>query len=506
MRLSLLATILASAASSLAAQDPDIAPLSMSNQQLSVDSGYLDAVGSGSQLLFDHTVRTEAPWLRLHFGDTNLPTGSRLRLTSEQDGAVQYFDARSLRDYGFGSAWFNGGAVRVELLAAEGTVGNRVQIVRAELGPDSETGNDSICGSTDDRTLATDPRVGRAIHPTYACTWWLISECTIVTAGHCSQGVTTPTLVAFNIPLSTGGGVYVQPPPDDQYPLLFTFRQEENTGVGGDWGVMNLGRNSNHGLYPGDRQGAWFNLGTVPGSISGVDIRITGNGRVTAPVSPTWNAATKTHLGPRLSTSRANALRYQTDTTGGNSGSPIIHEQTGNAIGVHTHGGCSSSGGGNYGTRVDKPVFANAVQAAFAAKTCGRIDPFGIGCAGSAGTPDLSVTGFPDIGETISVNVQNLTPGEFGILLYGFSDQTFQGNSLPADLTTFGLVGCTLLVAPDVQVFAPSDNNGASATPLTLPNLTSFVGFEVFFQHFATDPLSTNGAVLSDGAAMRIGN
>lgn len=40
-------------------------------------------------------------------------------------------------------------------------------------------------------------------------------------------------------------------------------------------------------------------------------------------------------------------MRYQTDTEGGNSGSPVIDEATGNAVGVHTHGGCSTSGGGN---------------------------------------------------------------------------------------------------------------------------------------------------------------
>ena len=33
-----------------------------------------------------------------------------------------------------------------------------------------------------------------------------------------------------------------------------------------------------------------------------------------------------------------------------NSGSPVINEDTGQAIGIHTHGGCSKGGGSNLGT------------------------------------------------------------------------------------------------------------------------------------------------------------
>ena len=53
---------------------------------------------------------------------------------------------------------------------------------------------------------------------------------------------------------------------------------------------------------------------------------------------------------------------------GGNSGSPVVHEETGEAIGVHTHGGCSETGGSNSGTRIDRPDFANHV--AFLTAVC----------------------------------------------------------------------------------------------------------------------------------------
>ena len=41
---------------------------------------------------------------------------------------------------------------------------------------------------------------------------------------------------------------------------------------------------------------------------------------------------------------------------GGNSGSPVLHAQTGKAVGIHIAGGCTSSGGrSNVGQRIDSP-------------------------------------------------------------------------------------------------------------------------------------------------------
>lgn len=69
-------------------------------------------------------------------------------------------------------------------------------------------------------------------------------------------------------------------------------------------------------------------------------------------------------------------MQYVTDTTGGNSGSPVIWENTGQAVGIHTHGGCGSSGGQNSGTSSTHP----GLQAALA-------DPQGI-CAAGIALPD----------------------------------------------------------------------------------------------------------------------
>ena len=46
----------------------------------------------------------------------------------------------------------------------------------------------------------------------------------------------------------------------------------------------------------------------------------------------------------------------------------MIHEETGHVIGVHTHGGCSATGGYNQGTRIDRPDFAAHID--FLTKSC----------------------------------------------------------------------------------------------------------------------------------------
>ena len=100
-------------------------------------------------------------------------------------------------------------------------------------------------------------------------------------------------------------------------------------------------------MYPGEANGGqWYSTGSVPSSTGGQIIRITGYGTTSSPVDPSWNQAQKTHTGD-LYRIFSTYLRYVPDTTGGNSGSPVIHQNTGEAIGIHTHGGCSSTGGSN---------------------------------------------------------------------------------------------------------------------------------------------------------------
>ncbi len=471
------------------------------------DSGYRDnATAAVAVVAAQDVTFAGAHWLQIHFRDTNLPEGSRLRLASPLwPDAAQWFDAHSLRDYQGWSCQFLGPTVRVELHAGPHTAGNRFLVDQQkalQVGSIAEI--DSICGPTDDRVLSSDPRACRI---NSSCTAWLFSPYAVGTAGHCMSS-TSGQILHFNVPLSTTSGSTRPAHPNDQY-ALESFLQRLNGGVGQDWSASIAVRNSNTGLFPGQAQGSWYTIVPASPTISG-DIRITGYGTGNGTSgSPTWNQVQKTHVGPRISTTTANALRYTTDTTGGNSGSPVIHEQTGNVIGVHTHGGCSTSGGGNSGTNAARTDWTAARTTVLNWQTVGETSTFGTGCGGASGVPSLSLTGIPEIGRTVTVQVGGLHPtaATFGAFLIGFSNASWNGNPLPLSLAGFGMTGCTLHVRPDITN-STAIFFGTAVMPVAIPNTTAYVGTNVYFQHLALDSTATNsvGAVASNAGRLFVGN
>jgi V8-like Glu-specific endopeptidase len=337
------------------------------------ESGYLSNAASKEAVVWSHRFQYAATdWFQLEFGKvTNLPDGSYLRMTSARDGGMQRHTGRTLNEWSFVSAMFNGGDVLLELVAAPGSSANRVNVTGYWRGISMPVSPNSICGPTDNRAQSTDPRQGRLW---VGCTGWMISGDIMLTAGHCTTSGTR--ILEMNVPNSTAGGSLVRSNPNDQYP--YTELSGLNGGVGADWGVCRVGVNSNHGQLPTQRNGGqWYTLGAVPGSTAGQNIRITGYGTSSI---PTLTQVQKTHVGP-LSSIGGTSLCYSTDTTGGNSGSPVLHENTGLAIGIHTHGGCSSGGGCNSGTRIDRSDLRSAIQAVMGTA---RFNIYGQGCPAPA--------------------------------------------------------------------------------------------------------------------------
>ena len=289
------------------------------------------------------------PWMRLNFLDANLGSNSYLIITSLQDGAWQRLDAISLAQWSNTSAYFNGDAVEIALHVAPGDQNVFVMVDEVTVGEWAQNAPiESQCGPTDDRLPSDDPRSGRIVP--IGCTGWIITNGKYLTAGHCSTG--SAQVLEFNVPLSTSSGTIQHPGPEDQYAIDQTSFQSTNGGVGNDWGVYNTFPNSVTGLTAIQAQGAAFWLVQ---DYSPVDIRITGYGVEFN--DPEWNQIQQTHVGPNTGSS-SNTMRYQTDTEGGNSGSPVIDEATGFAVGIHTHGGCSTSGtGNNSGTSTFHPAF-----------------------------------------------------------------------------------------------------------------------------------------------------
>ena len=336
------------------AQQTQPAPLLDEPVAVHVDSGQVAHQGEGEAVVFSSSVRVPgALSLRLVFDEVTLAgfatesTGAYLRLRSTLDGAEQRLNSRALSQWRNASAYFNGDEVTVEIVAtgSTGPSSLRMSTVLAQFDPYDDR---SICGSTDDRVLSYDNRAARLLP--VGCTGWMIDDCArcFLTAGHCSTGSNSITVAEFNVPLSNSGGGLNHPPPEDQYAVDTTSRQSNNgLGVGNDYAYFGVFPNSNTGLTPYEAYGATYHLVTPPPKDTR-NIRITGYGTTSPPAPLQWNQVQKTHAGPYFSFT-GTTLSYQADTTGGNSGSPVIDDLTGFAIGIHTHGGCSGSSG-NYGT------------------------------------------------------------------------------------------------------------------------------------------------------------
>jgi V8-like Glu-specific endopeptidase len=364
MKLSLTTTpilyLLSAATSSInLLASAQIAPVCESFQPYSYDSGMTSSASTDVSL-------PSAPWIQLDLSRTELKPNAKLVLIGEK--ASQELDASALEGSNGYSAVFDGGSVSVELVTPGGGGGglfrgngndkgsgngnssraSRVVVSAVKVGLCKDDGvAPAICGLDDDRIASADPRQGRI----GGCTGWLISEDIFVQAGHCGTPLSS-TRIHFTYGVSSA-------PVEDQYAVDVLTYSFLNAGVGQDWGAARLLPNSVTGKLPGVAQSekcgtagcGWYTLGTVPSVTTGNTIRITGYG--TAAVE---SRSQKTHVG-NLVTIGSNYLRYNPDTTGGNSGSPVIHQQTGNAIGIHTHGGCSSTGGSNQGTRIDRSDF-----------------------------------------------------------------------------------------------------------------------------------------------------
>jgi hypothetical protein len=456
-------------------------PLDQITVEIGFDSGPVTNASDQREVIYSTVVREPGvAWLRLKFDEATLgaaPAGGEstiLRVTSLLDKAVQTMTAEHLRQWRDSTAYFNGDGVRVELLADPGAAVSRLVMTGALAGVHPSP-PESICGPVDDRMLSDDPRTGRLIP--IGCTAWLIDDpnhC-FLTAGHCTGAA---DVVEFNVPLSTSGGSLQHPGPEDQYAVdPVSMQTNGGQGVGNDWGYFGCFPNTQTDLTAYEAQGDFFVL-EFPPPVSGQTIRITGYGTTSSPVPPQWNQAQKTHTGPFV-TSSGTTVQYQTDTTGGNSGSPVINDDTGEAIGIHTHGGCDSGGGQNSGTGVN----IAALQTALA-------NPRGV-CIPTAqldfAYPDGLPTLFAPSGQTIRVDVVGVDGATHqtgsGVLHYdtgsGFVSAPMtavDGNSYDAE---FPAIECGVNVR---YYFSAETTDGDEGTdPITAPgnSFSSLSAFDV---------------------------
>ncbi len=303
-----------------------------------------------------------ALWLRIHFGEFDLGAKSYITVTSLLDGAVQRLDTVGMDLYGQSSAFFNGDAVEIVLHIAPEEVGIYYSISSVSVG-EHMVETESQCGTYDNRVLSYDHRNGR-IEPV-GCTGWLVSNGAFLTAGHCG-GATQMQLIEFMVPLSNADRSVNHPAPEHQFPIIASSINAHDDGSGAegnDWSVFRVSPNGD-GVTPRQKYNAGFFRMT--NDRTPTTVRVTGYGRDDD--DNTYNYVQQTHsgsfTGEVIQSSSDVLIRYVVDTEGGNSGSAVIDQGIGSnnvAIGIHTNGGCATSGY-NTGTGFENNDLENAIS------------------------------------------------------------------------------------------------------------------------------------------------
>ncbi|ORZ36519.1 hypothetical protein BCR44DRAFT_119363 [Catenaria anguillulae PL171] len=321
--------------------------------------------------------------------------GDVVKITSLLDNSVQFHNAETLKQWSYNSAFFNGAKIKIELLADPSIKSGKPSLVIENFRVNGEEGSQpddlpipprqrSLCNRGDLRQPSSDPRLGR-VWPV-ACTGWTINDTNgcLLTAGHCFDGHDAgEQVLQFNVPASTifwrkdnqtdldiPVANVRHPHADSQFAIDVESVQHKLIALGGvnfvddeDWAYFGTHRNPNTGLTAREyTKGQVFTLaqvdkttGKLPvGLIKKGDMaRVTGFGyvRFAAPERFNLTYTQQTHVGPIHELIDDYHMSHRVDSEPGNSGSPIILESTGVAVGVHTNGGCQTHfrGSSNWG-------------------------------------------------------------------------------------------------------------------------------------------------------------
>lgn len=464
-------------------------PAPKSLKRVSYDTGVVYNNGTDiEQVAVLYIDEPGTPWMRVNFddvvlaGNLDLGNASYLKITSLEDGYFQLLNAESMLQWRNESAYFNGGSLQIELFASPGTGANRLSVNQLTLGAQPPV-LESQCGATDDRIPSSDPFSARILP--VGCTGFLIDDACgcFLTAGHCTFATQT---VQFNVPASNSNGSLNNPPPSDQYSVdNASLQSNGGQGVGNDWGYFGVFPNSTTGQMPRTAQGGNYTFANPPAYDPSKRVRITGYGVD----GGTRNQTQQTNVGPWLNyNGTSTALSYQTDTEGGNSGSPIIQEEAGTVMGIHTHGGCSATAGNN-GTAAVHSGLQNAlanpqgVCKKVTPPTCGTL-PVAVVDNGTGANP-LCLTNLsePALGTTWDLAVDTSV-----VAGANFAGVRLQATGGP---TTIELGELLLDLSRPVLITVTTNGTGTQVLSLALPSSVNLAGFSASAQGF----VGVNGRV-----------
>ncbi|MCH8316600.1 MAG: hypothetical protein IIA64_11555, partial [Planctomycetes bacterium] len=118
-----------------------IAPLPHRAVEVDIDSGLVLNTAIARGVVYSTIIQVpDATWLRLTFDEATLartPAGGHstvLRITSLADGAMQHHTTQTLNQWSHTSAYFNGDAVRLEVIADPAAGASRVRITVVMAG------------------------------------------------------------------------------------------------------------------------------------------------------------------------------------------------------------------------------------------------------------------------------------------------------------------------------------------------------------------------------------
>ncbi len=352
-----IASLLIGASAGVArAQDTLQAPVG-SVVAYAADSGVVANAGDVWTVVYAHDVKVQgAAWLRVHFDAAHVRDGAIIRVTSLLDAEVQELDAARLEMWGRTTAYFNGDAVRVEIVAPPGSSGHRVAIRQVEAEVKATpgfvgrggSGQCGICGN-DDRVPSAELWSGRVMP--VGCTGSIVCEDSVmISAGHC---VAANQVIQFNVPPSSASCTTANPPVNDQFPVVVAA--SSNAGVGNDWAVYTCGVNG-LGQTPYQRYGQLKRLAAGVATVSAA-VNFNGYGLDLS----CGRSQTQQLSEGAVSVVASNHYQFAADLRGGNSGSGLLSNNF--IIGVVSH---CSVGCPNYATRVDLPAFRTAINNAMA--------------------------------------------------------------------------------------------------------------------------------------------
>ncbi len=149
--------------------------------------------------------------------------------------------------------------------------------------------------------------------------------------------------------------------------------------------------------------------------------------------------------------------------------------------------------------------FLDDVAIAIPNNTPAAYSTFGKGCAGANGTPQLAAMGLPALGGGFTLQMTNLPILRPGMLVFGLSDRSWTGATLPMNLGVLGMPGCTLYTdLATLVVSLPSRGTGTTDFPMGVPINPTLMGSTFFNQYFVVDLAVGPTPVISSNAGRAV--